>query len=150
MNLLNKLFTKTEPQLSITLPSKEWIEVSQVGDPYRFARKEHLQEELLEMFVVLYKKGQVPNPSIEDLIKLVQGEGKNKDLQDLQRIESGTCPFGTYSSNIFFSKEGSYVKIWYLSNGKDFIYVTFETKVRPNAQLDGELKSIVLSVIIRS
>lgn len=148
MKLFNKFFSKPPSRLHVQLPNNQWIDVSKPEDPYRFARKDHLQEELLEIYLMLYKKGSLPNPSTADLIKLVQREGEKKELKDLQRIESGNCQFGTYASNIFFSKEGNYVKLWYLSNGRDFMYVTYRTTMRPNAQLDGELKSIVLNCTI--
>jgi hypothetical protein len=145
MKFLNKLFSKPQPRLHVQLPNKQWIDVSKSQDFYRFTRKDHLQEEVLEIYLMLYKKGPPPNPSAVDLIKLVQKEGEKKELKDLQRIESGKCPFGIYASNIFFSKKDGYIKLWYLSNGRDFIYATYQTTVKPNSQLDGELKFIVLN-----
>jgi hypothetical protein len=148
MNIFSKFFHKNQARLKVLLPSEEWIEVPESGKSYRFARKDHVHEELLEIYLILYKKGLVPKPSLDGLIELVQGEGKKRNLKDLQRIESGTCAFGTYASNIFFTPKGMYLKIWYLSNGKDFIYATYGTYIRPNGHLDWDLKDIVLRATI--
>src|SRR5262245_2730344 len=77
----------------------------------------------LQFSTARYKGGPVPNPSLSDLLEMVRDFGGERGLDaptDL-RTEEGAIRSAAGS----YHWQGSFLRIWYLSDGASFIFVTY-------------------------
>jgi hypothetical protein len=81
--------------------------------------------------------GKLPNPSEQDLIDL--SKKQVKDSAQLIGTASGECVFGKFGAAIFRESEFPRCQVWHLSDGRDFIFVTYICEREPD---DYEMRDV--------
>lgn len=125
-----------------------WIDISRENPegPATFIRENSSSPGVLQLSMTKYKGGKIPNPSYSDLVKLSTQTGKEKKFGKVTDTNSGDCVFGKYGFTTFSSKKIPFSRIWHLSNGKDFILVTYICSAKPDPKEIEEACEIVLSI----
>jgi hypothetical protein len=90
-----------------------------------------------------YTGGKVPNPTMADLEKFSCDAGKEQGWGEVVESSSGNCTFGIFGTTVFRSPELSRSQIWWLSNGKDFIFATHICPEQPDPVEVQEVQEIV-------
>ena len=73
---------------------------------------------------------------------------KNK-CNNCLRTYSGECTFGIYATAIFKTEQFPWFQVWHLSNGKDFMFVTYICKYEPVNKEVEEAYEIVMNLDIK-
>jgi hypothetical protein len=139
-----------DKKIRIELPD-EWVYVSvhDVGGPWA-ARWDHPEAAgALQVSAAEYEGGPEPRPSKARLIEMAISFGQENKFGRLIDSYGGKCVIGAFGSAVFrrapfwrFSVP-SYSHVWFLSNGLDFIFVTFFAKRKPSEQEVGDAQRIV-------
>ena len=81
---------------------------------------------VLQLSEANFIEGKIPNPSVEELMTMSLNVcfENNSEIVVLEQ-KNGNCNFGVYGSACIKSKENKILKIWYLSDGKDFIIISY-------------------------
>ena len=103
---------------------------------------------VFQVSLTLYKDGEIPNPSSEELIDLATRTGKSMPAGDLVETSSGKCKFGKFGTAIFQSIDFPLTQIWYLSDGLNFILATHIFSGSPEAGEVEEGQRIVDTISI--
>ncbi len=91
-----------------------------------------------------YRGGPEPRPSDDDLMQLASGA----DFGTAVRSTSGPCAIGRYGTAVYRSAESAYTQVWHLSNGRDFIFVTYVCSNPPDAAELCDVQAIVENLTI--
>ena len=140
---------KTNKVLKVKL-SKEWSDHTHEypNGPGTFIRHASKEPGVIQVSFTLYEKGEIPNPSCEDLIELAKKIGDNLPAGDLVETSSGRCTFGIFGTAIFKSKEFPRTQVWYLSDGYNFILATHICTALPEPEEVAEAQEIISSIFI--
>jgi hypothetical protein len=125
---------------------KTWHDITnevEVDDPpFTLAKEDGFGA--LQFSVALYSGGSMPNPSSQDLIDMVVEFGKSHRMGKGQDVtqESGDVPLAAAT---FLSKEDT-VRVWYISDGKNFAFITYTCESRLVNDEIQECEAIVRSI----
>ena len=100
----------------------------------------------LQISIIPYIKGEIPNPTEHDLIELAQRLGFDHNWGQVLEVSSGFCAFGIYGTAVFSGSDFHRVQVWYLSNGKDFILATHICQEEPDPTEVKEAQTIVTEI----
>jgi hypothetical protein len=112
--------------IAIDLP-KSWRDISAENPdgPATYVNSANPKSGALQISFAFYRGGEVPSPSKSDLVDLSKGIGIKNNLGKLVKTNSGKCKFGIFGSAYFSGPENPIFALWHLSNGKDFVMVTY-------------------------
>jgi hypothetical protein len=103
---------------------------------------------VLQFSFALYRGGNRPDPTESDLINLaVKMFSRLTDGTDTPHVvatTSGPCAFGTFGSAEGRSESANRARLWVLSNGLDFVMITFISTDPPTSQEWDESHDIAL------
>jgi hypothetical protein len=71
-----------------------------------------------------YTGGKVPDPTVDELIEFAEGVATSDQEAEIRGRSSGECRLGTYGTVLAQNVEFSWIQVWVLSNGKDFVLAT--------------------------
>ena len=127
-----------------------WVDYSKNNSdaPLTYINTECKTINLLQITYAIYKKGEIPYSSVEDLIKMNTDFGKKYVLTTINYC-IGDCAFGKYATALLGSDSFEWYQIWHLTNGKDFIFVTYICEVVPEEHIRNEAHSIVMNLTIK-
>jgi hypothetical protein len=119
-------------KLKIWLPDK-WVDLSDQNPdgPLTMAWDERAATGALQVSTAEYEGGPEPRPGEADLIQLAVSFGEEQGWGELMRSSSGKCVMGAFGAAAFKRIESiqpdapAYCQVWFLSNGLDFVFVTF-------------------------
>lgn len=119
--------------LNITLPDN-WkdISVDNPNGPPTFIDETIENSGVLQISVVEFLSGTIPNPIPSDLIELSKNTGLKKSAGNLQHEESGKCNYGIYGYAQYSNPQFPYAAIWHISDGRNFIFATFICSTEPS------------------
>jgi len=139
----------TSKNLNVKLP-KGWSDYThEYKNGLRtFLRHDSKESGVIQISVVSYKNGEIPNPSCKDLVELAKKTGENIPAGDVIETLSGNCTFGIYGTAIFKSEEFHRTQVWYLSDGYNFILATYICTATPEAEEISEAQDIINSIRI--
>jgi hypothetical protein len=124
-----------------------WKDVSKDNPdgPPTFLRESSKCPGSLQVSHAEHKAGAIPNPSEKDLVKMSRefGSGTDTNLGEVVESYGGNCTFGKFGTTVYRSKEFPRSQVWYLSNGRDFIFVTHICPEEPDMQELVETEQIV-------
>lgn len=121
-----------------------WARMDNPDGPATFYRTDSEDSGALQVSLYAeYAGGKIPNPSVDDLIELAQGHGERHEAGELVETSGGTCGLGVYGSAVFRSAEYPYFRLWYISNGRDFVLATHICTAEPDAIELAEAQQIV-------
>jgi hypothetical protein len=127
--------------------SPTWREITDQIDPpdppFTFADQSK-DVGALQFSIARYEAGPVPDPSCEDLLILAETLGKNLGLSDAHdRVtEDGDLRLAAVSY-----RDGEYlIRIWYVSDGKNFAKVTYTCAWSAQSQQLEECEAVVRSL----
>ena len=134
-------------KLRIDFP-EGWVDISDEnpGGPPAFINEQVDDPGVLQISAVEYSGGELPDPSTADLITMAKNVGAKNQFGAVMREESGECNYGIYSYVEFSSKEFPYVAVWYLSDGKNFVFATFICGTIPEAKHIEDVRHILMSI----
>jgi hypothetical protein len=108
--------------LDLTEP---WADITNDLDgnnvPWTLARPDGVGA--LQFSVALYQGGQVPNPTCEDLLSMIAEYAASRDLGD--GFEETSLRRSIQIAAKSFRWQENYLRIWYLSDGRNFAFVTY-------------------------
>ena len=125
-------------KLKIWLPDN-WANISDQNPdgPLTMCWDDATASGALQLSVAEYSGGKEPRPSEADLIKQATDFGQRRRWGQLVHSSSGPCVLGIYGTASFTrpdsmpTDDAQYAQIWFLSNGLDFVMVTFFGMVTP-------------------
>lgn len=91
----------------------------------------------LQFSTAEHSSGPEPRPTAEDLVDMAKSFGLEHGLGEPTATESGPCAMGTFGTAVFRCEDPTVCQVWFLSNGLDFVFVTFTAMQEP---LEKELK----------
>lgn len=103
----------------------------------------------LQISYLLYKDGKMPNPTFDDLLKMCIEFGTKYKCDLCLGKCYGECVFGRYASAIFKTNEFQWYQVWHLSNGKDFMFVTYICEDKPEDYVLEEAHEIVMNLNLK-
>jgi hypothetical protein len=71
-----------------------------------------------------YVSGVIPNPSGDQLIAFAESIAFKDGEVDVRGRKSDSCALGNYGTILVRSTDYSWLQVWVLSNGKDFVLAT--------------------------
>ncbi|WP_146578368.1 hypothetical protein [Neorhodopirellula pilleata] len=77
----------------------------------------------LQFSIMLYRSGQTPNPSPDDLLTMISGFARDTDLGEVTQTETEFGPPVLAAGTCY--TDGDYVRIWVVSDGMNFAFVTY-------------------------
>src|SRR5262249_10785082 len=107
---------------------------------------------VLKVSVAEYQEGPEPRPNKARLIDMAVSFGQEHGFGRPQNSSAGKCAFGLFGTATFkrapFWKFNvpAYSYLWFLSNGLDFIFVTFFAKRKPMEREIGDAQKIVMAM----
>jgi hypothetical protein len=104
----------------------------------------------LQISFGLYESGDIPDPSKEDLMDMARGLGLGHGWGDVISTASGECGFGRFGTAVFRSDEHDRIQVWYLCNGRDFIFATHICPEAPDPQEVEEADRIVKALTLEA
>ncbi len=118
--------------------------------PATFARADGVGA--LQVSWAVYKGGKEPRPSDATLIELASGSlvGPADGAARIASTGSGACKFGRVGSAEGSGNGMARAKSWILSNGLDFIFVTFVCVELPPAHEWTQAEEIALGITLTS
>ena len=96
-----------------------------------------------------YRGGKLPDATESDLVTIVSDMFRR--MSDDPRIlttSSGACAFGTFASAEGFTNTVARARFWAITNGEDFVFVTFISTVKPSREEWQESRDIALRTIL--
>ena len=133
--------------LKIKLP-KGWSDYDNPDGPPTYVRELSETPGPLQISWAEYKKGEIPNPSANDLKEMAEDFGEKHGFGDLVESSNNPCEFGTMGTAVFRSGEHPRIQVWHLSNGKDFITVTHICPTEPDPIEVREAQEIVRTLTL--
>jgi hypothetical protein len=109
---------------------------------------------VLQISFAEYSGGRRPDPTPKDLMELASNSGEKLGLAVLQSY-SGKCLLGYYGTAVFGRGEGVQSdeafcnQIWFLSDGLDFVFVTFFASSTPPEQEFHDAQRIVDGIALK-
>lgn len=128
----------TEEGICLLLPT-DWKDISDQNEGRPTFTK---GANVLQVSAAIYRSGQEPRPTKEELIELASGFVGQKGAK-IVSTDSGTCQFGLYGTALYTTEEFPHFQVWELSNGLDFIMVTSISQDPLSADEKLELDSII-------
>ena len=101
---------------------------------------------VLQISFAEYLNGVKPTATDYDLIELSESIGLKNNFGKVQDRQSGNCRFGKYGLVQFSGSDFPYISVWHLTNGWDFIFVTFICSKYPEQKEINEVEGIVASI----
>jgi hypothetical protein len=95
-----------------------------------------------------YKSGPEPNPTGDDLIDFARDLGERHRFGKVVETRAGVCALGTFGSAVFQSAENPLTQVWYLSDGRDFVLVTFVCVAPPTPEEVAEAREMVSRITL--
>ena len=127
-----------------------WQDISDENPegPATFVSSDREDAGVLQVSIqALYKSGEIPNPTHNELIRLSEGIALNQQAEIIKSYW-GDCGFGKFGSVVSRLPEVGRMQIWTLSNGRDFVLATYFSSDSPpfgeTAQAERMVKSIQL------
>jgi hypothetical protein len=137
-------------RLKVTL-LQGWTDSSKenLGGPATFSRGGNDAVGALQVSLQAeYVSGPEPNPSDNDLIRFARRLGEQHDFGELVETLGGSCEVGLFGSAIFHSDEWPHSQVWYMSDGRDFVLVTFICAASPTSDELAEAREIVSKITL--
>jgi hypothetical protein len=136
-------------RLRVALPS-QWRDYSHINPdgPPTYYREDNEQQNALQMSWAWYKGGKEPHPTDEALIQLASGAFAEVEGFSLISTACGPCKIGRFGTAISRSREFPRLQAWHLSNGLDFVMVTYICGVDPTDAEMSEVQEIVEALAI--
>jgi len=130
-------------RLKMRLP-KRWVDYSNENPdgPPTYVRASSECPGPLQVSMMEYKSGVVPNPSEDDLRRMSIELGGQR-FGELIESWSGECEWGRMGTAVFRSGEWPRTQMWHLSNGKDLVLVTHIFPCEPDLEEVREAQEIV-------
>jgi hypothetical protein len=131
-------------RIRVTLP-QGWSDYSHENPdgPPTYLRDDSDVPGPLQISAQWYAGGEVPDPSLDDLIKLAKAVGNSWDGQEVIETGGGQCAFGRFGTVVSRTTELARAQVWYLSNGRDFILATHFCSEQPDPLEIDEAREIV-------
>ena len=136
-------------RLRVTLPP-QWRDYSHTNPdgPPTYGREDNHQQNVLQMSWAWYAGGKEPHPSDEALIELASGAFAEVEGFRLISTASGPCKIGRFGTAVSRSSEFPRLQAWHLSNGLDFVMVTYICEVDPTETEMSEVQEIIEALAI--
>lgn len=103
----------------------EWRDITDSlndpGAPFTLAKPDGVGA--LQFSVARYKSGDIPSPSLKTLSSMVREFAENKCLES--PFDEETFSDKILYSGVSFDGGDSLVRVWYVSDGKSFLLVTY-------------------------
>jgi hypothetical protein len=127
----------------------DWFDVtddlSGEGIPFTLGRTQG--SGALQFSVGLYRSGQVPNPSPEDLRRLLLDFSSTRELGESSDVQTEAAPIrlaaATFRSDFF-------VRVWYISDGRSVARVTLTCGLDPDPEEIADCEHMLRSVHFES
>jgi len=102
----------------------------------------------LQFSPAIYERGERPEPTLEDLSKMLREFAANHQLGDSfeQTVVTGEL-FGIGAS---YHREDDFIRVWYLSNGWSFLLVTYVCEWESRHVEVSEREQMVSSIRLQS
>ena len=128
----------------------EWADYSHTnpGGPPAYYRRGNDQANALQISWAWYTGGKEPRPSDETLIELASHALARVEGFKLRSTACGSCTIGRFGTAVSLSTEFPRLQSWYLSNGLDFVIVTYICEVKPTETEITEVQQIVEALAI--
>jgi hypothetical protein len=125
-----------------------WVDISGENPegPPTFVNEQVDDSGVLQISMAEYVGGEVPDPSQADLVVMAKEAGFTNQFGELTNEESGHCNYGIYGCAEFSGAEFSYAAIWYLSDGRNFVFATFISSAPPGPKLIQDVKDVLKSI----
>jgi hypothetical protein len=139
-------------QLAIALPPN-WRDVSHENPqgPATFVRDSHEASGALQVSVQAeYVSGPVPNPTPEQLIAFAERIAAAQGQAEVRGRSSGACAMGRYGTVLMRLPGYSWLQVWVLSNGRDFVLATHTSVDEPSEEEVNEASWVVKNVGLRA
>ncbi|MBE0535184.1 MAG: hypothetical protein IH624_05895 [Phycisphaerae bacterium] len=142
---------KKRGQIHVVLP-EGWRDYSadNPDGPTTFLRDASEVSGALQISVALHNGGPLPNPSKEDLVDMASSVGYEMQAGKLVETANGECAFGLLGSATFHSTTMPHTRIWYLSDGQDFVMATHICADVIDPQELSEAGEIVKGLVLQS
>lgn len=136
-----------EKRLKLQL-SEHWKDVTHLYEDATFTYRRTLpgSSGILQVRIAEYQGGKPPHPSEAELIEFSVASGRENHGGQLKGTLHGRNQLGTFGSAVFRSKDNAqatYYQAWFSTNGKDIVYVTYQTKSSPDKAELAEIEAIV-------
>lgn len=118
-----------------------WQQIANPDGPPTFLKGDADDGNPLQISHAEYLNGKIPNPKETDLIDLSKEQSKN--FGEVTKTDSGACAFGNFGMACFQSQQFSFSQVWHLSDGCDFIFVTYICDKKPDQQELLEVEQII-------
>ena len=105
---------------------------------------------LLQMSLALYRGGQIPNPSAQDLERQARDYGGKIGYGEPRESSSGSCALGLYGTAVFLPSARMRAQLWFVSNGRDFVLVSYVCPAAPATGEVAEAQAIVSGMTLRT
>jgi hypothetical protein len=110
--------------LDILAPDN-WVDVTNAikedHPPFTLAREDGVG--VIQFSAAEYQKGKTPNVSSDDLKNLLQGFAQTHELSQARDFFCQCAPFLTSAAS--FNFENRFLRVWYCSDGKSIVLVTY-------------------------
>ena len=114
-----------QTRLAVSLPPG-WTDISHdnVDGPPTYVRQGDASGSLQISIQAQHAGGVDPDPTAEQLIALAEGVVLREESAEVRGRAAGQCVFGHYGTVLARVDAFSWVQIWVLSNGRDFMMAT--------------------------
>lgn len=139
-------------RLQVELPP-DWSDVSAENPegPPTFVRNSEDSSGALQISIQAeYTGGKIPNPTVEELIEFAEGVATSDQEAEIRGRSNGECRLGTYGTVLARTAEFSWIQVWVLSNGKDFVLATHFSVEEPSNEEVQEASWTVKNVALAS
>ena len=116
--------------------------------PSTFLRDQSEVPGPLQVSYAIYKEGDIPDASEEELIELCTGLGEQQGWGEVIETESMACAFGLLGTAVFRGEEFPHAQVWHLSNGQRFITATHICPEVPALEEVDEVQEIVKNITL--
>jgi hypothetical protein len=128
-------------RLRVWLPDS-WSDVTGkvAGGTFAAAWNDEAASGALQVSTAEFKGGPEPRPGQSQLMEMAVDFGRQHDFGKLDSSSSGKCVMGLFGTAAFkrkFWKPRSspfFCQVWFLSNGLDFVFVTFIAETAPDKE----------------
>jgi len=110
--------------------------------PFTLARDDGVGA--LQFSIGLYSRGRVPDPSPTDLWEMVESFGRTRELGAAREAVLESSPLRLAAASFDIGED--FLRVWYVSNGRDFGMITYVCEAGREGLELGECESIVRSI----
>lgn len=143
-------------KLFVWLPDT-WTNLSDQnpGGPFTVCWEDRAATGALQVSVAEYADGRKPHPTPEGLQVLATSFGQRRDWGELRTASSGACVLGAYGTASFTHRgvppdsQAAFSQVWFLSNGLDFVLVTFLAMSAPVSQELHDAERIAMGINLK-